>query len=95
MPGVVVRLAVLLVLVATMLVGAAGGVVQAKPGSSEAARLCQDGGFAELRGTDGTVFKNTGECVAFAARGGIFAYATACVVTATTGCFAVEDVTTR
>ncbi len=40
-------------------------------GASVGAKLCQKGGFADLRGLDGTRFATTGECVSFAASGGV------------------------
>lgn len=46
-----------------------GGSAQ---GNSEAAHLCQQGGYATLVGSNGETFANTGECVRFAARGGKF-----------------------
>jgi len=39
-------------------------------GNSAAAKACQQGGYANLQGTDGTLFANTGECVSYAAHGG-------------------------
>jgi hypothetical protein len=41
-------------------------------GNSGAAHACQQGGWAELVGSNGETFRNTGECVSFAARGGTF-----------------------
>jgi len=41
-------------------------------GNSAAAQLCQDGGYQELVRTDGTGFRNVGECVSYAAHGGTF-----------------------
>jgi hypothetical protein len=50
------------------------GVVHAAGGgNSDAAHACQHGGYADLIGTDGvtdTTFRNTGECVSYAAHGG-------------------------
>ena len=40
------------------------------PGNSDAAKACQQGGYANLVGADGTQFANAGECVSYAARGG-------------------------
>lgn len=42
----------------------------ADSGNSENAKACQKGGWEDLRRSDGTSFKNAGECVAYAARGG-------------------------
>lgn len=42
-------------------------------GNSDAAHACQQGGYANLFRTDGTGFKNTGECVSYAAQGGVLA----------------------
>ena len=42
-------------------------------GNSDAAHLCQKGGYADLVGTNGETFENTGQCVSFAAQGGAFA----------------------
>src|SRR5579862_5430282 len=39
-------------------------------GNSAAALLCQQGGYANLMRTDGTLFSNTGQCVSYAAHGG-------------------------
>lgn len=47
--------------------------IAAAQGNSEAARACQDGGYANLVGAGGETFANTGECVRFAANGGVFA----------------------
>ncbi len=41
-------------------------------GNSDAAHACQQGGYLDLFRTDGTAFKNTGECVSYAAHGGTF-----------------------
>jgi hypothetical protein len=50
---------------------AVNGTASAAPGgNSAAAHACQKGGFATLRGTDGTLFNNVGECVSYAAHGG-------------------------
>lgn len=43
------------------------------PGNSGSAHACQHGGWQSLRGSDGTTFKNQGQCVSYAARGGTFA----------------------
>jgi hypothetical protein len=64
-------------------------------GNLDAAHACQQGGYASLRGTDGTVFKNVGECVSYVARGGtIQGVATACAYTpGTSGCVEFDNVT--
>ncbi|MDQ3524587.1 MAG: thrombospondin type 3 repeat-containing protein [Chloroflexota bacterium] len=41
-------------------------------GNSEAAHLCQRGGWAELQGTAGETFANQGDCVRYVATGGVF-----------------------
>ncbi len=38
--------------------------------NSDAAHRCQQGGWEDLRGSDGTRFANQGECVSYAAQGG-------------------------
>jgi hypothetical protein len=48
------------------------------PGNSDAAKACQQGGYANLVGADGTQFANTGECVSYAARGGTLLVDTGC-----------------
>ncbi|HYU50508.1 MAG TPA: hypothetical protein VEO91_11355 [Candidatus Limnocylindria bacterium] len=45
----------------------------ANGGNSAAAGACQKGGYLALVGEGGETFKNTGDCVSFAARGGKFA----------------------
>ena len=42
-------------------------------GNSAAAHTCHHGGYRLLVGAEGTTFKNTGACVRFRARGGVFA----------------------
>jgi hypothetical protein len=46
-------------------------------GNSAAAHGCQQGGFQKLFRANGTGFRNAGECVSYAARGGIFLGGTA------------------
>lgn len=41
-------------------------------GNSDAAHLCQNGGYLNLLGEGGSKFANTGECVSYAAHGGQF-----------------------
>ena len=43
----------------------------AADGSSDNAERCQNGGWAELERSDGTAFRNAGECISYAARGGV------------------------
>lgn len=50
---------------------AAGTAVFAAGGNSAAAHACQQGGYLNLFRTDGTGFRNTGECVSYAAHGGV------------------------
>jgi len=41
-------------------------------GNSAAAHLCQNGGYRNLVRADGTGFRNVGDCVSYAAQGGVF-----------------------
>jgi hypothetical protein len=51
---------------------AIGGTASAAPaGNSAAAHACQQGGYANLQGTNGALFSNVDECVSYAAHGGI------------------------
>lgn len=76
--AVVVAIVVTSVLTVT---GAAAG------DNRDAAHACQDGGYATLQGSDGRLFKNAGECSAYAARGGTIENVTsACAVTSASGC---------
>lgn len=63
--------------------GAGAGVGHAFADGNEAnAQLCQQGGYLDLVGTDGvtdTLFNNTGDCVSFAAQGGLLAPAMECL----------------
>ncbi len=45
----------------------------AQTGNSDAAHLCQKGGYANLVGSGGETFSNAGECASFVAKGGTFA----------------------
>ncbi|HEU5422973.1 MAG TPA: hypothetical protein VFU72_05490, partial [Nitrolancea sp.] len=83
-------LAALLVLT---LVGLGSSALAAPSGNADAAHLCQDGGYASLQGSDGTTFSNAGECVSYAAQGGTIVGINACVVTSTTGCLTLDNVT--
>jgi hypothetical protein len=40
-------------------------------GNSDNARQCQQGGWENVTRQDGTAFKNTGDCVSYAAQGGV------------------------
>ena len=52
---------------------AAGALTSAQSrGRSGAAQLCNNGGYLTLVRTDGTGFRNVGECASHAARGGAF-----------------------
>lgn len=67
--------AVLSLVVAGILTPAVAGqnAVHAAGGNSDAAHLCQQGGYLMLVGTNGssdTGFGNTGQCVSYAAHGG-------------------------
>jgi hypothetical protein len=64
-------------------------------GNVDAARACQQGGYLTLQGTDGTLFKNVGECVSHVARGGsITGVSASCSYTpGTSGCVEFDDVT--
>ena len=58
---------------ATVLVALTTGTALAGGGNSAAAHACQKGGYLALVGSGGETFRNAGECVSFAARGGTFA----------------------
>jgi len=58
------------------------GTALAGGGNSDAAHACQDGGYIDLVGSGGETFRNTGECVSFAAHGGTFMTVTGIVVPA-------------
>lgn len=59
-------LTAVLLAAATMTSASAGG------GNSNNAKLCNQGGWKELSRADGSKFKNAGDCVSYAARGGVF-----------------------
>ncbi len=59
------------------LLAPAGTPSFAQFGNSAAAHGCQQGGYQSLFRADGTGFKNAGECVSYAAHGGIFKNGTA------------------
>jgi hypothetical protein len=52
-------------------VGMATATAEDGPGNSDAAKACQKGGWQDLVREDGTEFKNTGDCVSYAAQGGM------------------------
>ena len=54
------------------LVALTAGTTLAGGGNSGAAHACQNGGYADLVGSGGETFANTGECVSFAAHGDTF-----------------------
>ena len=56
----------------TTSMSAADDAFLAKGGNSAAAHACQQGGYLGLFRTDGTGFANTGDCVSYAAHGGVF-----------------------
>jgi hypothetical protein len=62
-------------------IGAGHGIARADSGgNSAAAHACQQGGYANLIGTNGTTdttFSNTGQCVSYAAQGGTLVSKTA------------------
>ena len=69
--GITVKMRVVLPVVAALglIFGVAAAI--AGGGNSNAAELCQDDGWQQLTRTDGSTFRNTGDCVSYAARGGI------------------------
>jgi hypothetical protein len=85
-------------LVMVLVVGASLTVVVGSPASAgpaeDAAHACQQGGYASLQGTDGTTFKNAGECVSFVARGGTITNVshTCSFVAGTSGCVVLDNV---
>lgn len=61
---------IFLVLVGLLVVfgsGMQGGIAQ---GNSDAAHVCQDGGYRDWRDADGNGFENAGQCVRYVAQGG-------------------------
>lgn len=76
-----VRFASALVLAgATLLVFGSASRALPADGNSANAKLCQKGGWRTLVQHDGAVFSSTGECVSYAARGGVFASFTGCFI---------------
>jgi len=78
-------LVVLFVLVA---VGTVGADASAGGGNSDAAHACQQGGYLTLHRSDGSPFKNAGDCVSYFAQGGTLS---GCTVTATSGCLIFDN----
>jgi hypothetical protein len=72
-----------------MAVMAVAGTASAGGGNSGAAQTCQQGGYLTMQRSDGTSFKNAGDCVSYFADTNKLA---ACVVTATTGCMTFDNV---
>ena len=75
------------------LAGLSGSALAAPGGNADAAHLCQQGGYARLKGSDGTTLGNAGDCVRYAAHGGTIVGVSACSVTSTTGCLVFDNVT--
>jgi hypothetical protein len=82
-----------LALVGVGLLGQATHVTPAHAaGNADAAHACQQGGYLNLTGSDGTTFSNEGDCVSYAAHGGQFTTPVpVCTVTATTGCVTLNN----
>ena len=55
--------------------------------NADAAHACNNGGYANLRRVDGSAFKNVGECVSYAAKGGSFGPAIESFVLNGNNCF--------
>jgi hypothetical protein len=66
-------LVIALVLVAPTVASAGGG-------NSDGAKACQQGGWQTLHRSDGSSFKNAGDCTSYAAQGGAFAAQTSLTV---------------
>jgi hypothetical protein len=64
------RLRILLALLATLALSLGVATAAAGGGNSDAAKACQKDGWQTLIRQDGTGFKNTGDCVSYAAQGG-------------------------
>jgi hypothetical protein len=69
--GHIRRFVVLILILFSLMANLSPGV--SAQGNSEAAHACQQGGYADLIGVGGETFSNEGECVRFAAQGGVFA----------------------
>jgi hypothetical protein len=61
------RLMLLLCVGLALTVGVTTATADGGPGNSDAAKACQQGGWQKLVREDGTPFKNTGDCVSYAA----------------------------
>src|SRR5579884_490779 len=87
----------ILVVLCFVLVGTVGTQFPAighAQGNSDAAPACQQGGYQNLQGTDGTTFKNTGQCVSYVAHGGTLEPRNSCtVVSGTNGCLTLNGLT--
>jgi len=64
------RFRIMLVLCTAAALAVGVSTATAGGGNSDAAHACQQGGWQELVREDGTPFKNTGDCVSYAAHGG-------------------------
>ncbi len=78
-----------IVAVSCVAVMAVAGTAWAGGGNSGAAQSCQQGGYLTMHRSDGSSFKNAGDCVSYFAQTNKTA---ACVVTATTGCMTFDNV---
>jgi len=65
------RLRTMLVLCVALALSVAVATATAGGGNSANAKLCQKRGWQVWVRTDGSAFKNQGDCVSYAARGGI------------------------
>jgi hypothetical protein len=71
-----------------------GVALAAGGGNTDAAHACQHWGYLNLQGSDGTTFKNEGQCVSYAARGGTLGGVSACTYTpGNTGCLNFNNAT--
>lgn len=68
---------------------AGAAVAYGDGGNSAAAHACQKGGYVNLSRSDGSAFKNAGECASYFAQQ---QQGAACAVTATTGCLTFDNV---
>ena len=59
---------------------ALGSAASAGGGNSGVAHLCQQGGWQTLTTTEGTFFRNQGDCVSYGARGGTLLEGTGCFI---------------
>jgi hypothetical protein len=82
--------------VGALLISAVATAAPVRAANDDAAHLCQQGGYLTLTRSDGTGFKNAGECTSYAARGGqIVGVGAVCTVTANSGCIILDQVTIR